>query len=243
MIKRTFILLSLLCCLSASAQTPWRTIDSLVETKAYADAYTMIRQNYAYAKQDGTITSGGSPVPLFVYVQRGTVGKSLRVGLVEGFHIHLAHPDAEIHGHQSPQEFAAGTGLQRGGGQLVQTVILPLVHHRAGAHLPYRVIVHSPEPRGHHVADAEPAVLHPEELPCALQPPPERHKAFLVILNRNHSRHPFKPDIFSNNPPSCSISRLPRRRRYTHGSPTRGACRRPRPLSLGFAASGGTARG
>ena len=61
MIKRTFILLSLLCCLSASAQTPWRTIDSLVETKAYADAYTMICQNYAYAKQDGTITSGGSP--------------------------------------------------------------------------------------------------------------------------------------------------------------------------------------
>ena len=61
MIKRTFILLSLLCCLSASAQTPWRTIDSLVETKAYADAYTMIRQNYAYAKQDDTITSGGSP--------------------------------------------------------------------------------------------------------------------------------------------------------------------------------------
>ena len=53
MIKRTFILLSLLFCLSASAQTPWHTVDSLVKAKAYADAYTLLQQNYAHAKSHG----------------------------------------------------------------------------------------------------------------------------------------------------------------------------------------------
>lgn len=51
--KRTVLLLSLLFCLPTFAQTPWRNVDSLVKAKAYADAYTLIQQNYDYAKQHG----------------------------------------------------------------------------------------------------------------------------------------------------------------------------------------------
>jgi hypothetical protein len=43
------------------------------------------------------------------------------------------------------------------------------------------------EPHLQHVADAEALILSSEEAPCALQLSPEQHKAFLIILNLNHS--------------------------------------------------------
>ena len=53
MSKHTILLLSLLFCLPTMAQTPWRTVDSLVKAKAYADTYTLLEQNYTYALQNG----------------------------------------------------------------------------------------------------------------------------------------------------------------------------------------------
>ena len=51
--KCTLLLISLLLCVPTMAQTPWRTVDSLVKAKAYADAYTLLQQNYDHAKQHG----------------------------------------------------------------------------------------------------------------------------------------------------------------------------------------------
>ena len=38
---------------TASAQTPWRTIDSLFQGRAYSDAYELARQNYSHALEQG----------------------------------------------------------------------------------------------------------------------------------------------------------------------------------------------
>ena len=38
---------------TASAQTPWRTIDSLFQGRAYSDAYELARQNYSHAMEHG----------------------------------------------------------------------------------------------------------------------------------------------------------------------------------------------
>ena len=78
MIKRTFILLSLLLCLSASAQTPWNTIDSLVQGRAYADAYKLARQNYAFA-----LEQGDSYNLLRAACSMCNAGKKLNIGLSE----------------------------------------------------------------------------------------------------------------------------------------------------------------
>jgi hypothetical protein len=56
------------------------------------------------------------------------------------------------------------------------------------AHLPDKIIGGlNTEPRLQHVADAKALILTSEEAPCALQPAPELHKAFLGILNLNHN--------------------------------------------------------
>ena len=55
------------------------------------------------------------------------------------------------------------------------------------AHLPDEVIIgFTAEPHLQHPTDAEPLVLPPEHAPCALQPKPELHKAFFIILNDIH---------------------------------------------------------
>ena len=43
------------------------------------------------------------------------------------------------------------------------------------------------EPRFQHPADAEALILTSEEAPRALQPKPELHKAFLIILDLHHT--------------------------------------------------------
>jgi hypothetical protein len=56
------------------------------------------------------------------------------------------------------------------------------------AYLPDKVVISFGwEPRLQHIADAEPLILTSEEVPRALQLTPELHKAFLIILNLNHS--------------------------------------------------------
>ena len=60
------------------------------------------------------------------------------------------------------------------------------------AYFPDKVIVgFTSEPRLQHSTDAEPLTLPCEEPPRALQLKPELHKAFLGILNLNHSGSKF----------------------------------------------------
>ena len=54
-------------------------------------------------------------------------------------------------------------------------------------HLPYKIIrSFIAKPRFQHAAYAEAFILTSEEAPCALQPKPELHKAFLSVLD-NHN--------------------------------------------------------
>jgi hypothetical protein len=55
------------------------------------------------------------------------------------------------------------------------------------AHLPDKIIgsLHA-KPCFQHIPDAEALILSAQHLPCALQPTPELHKAFLVIINFDH---------------------------------------------------------
>ena len=73
--------------------------------------------------------------------------------------------------------------IKTGQRQLVPAFLLTQV-----AYLPDEVIISFGwEPRLQYAADAEATVLTSEEAPCALQPLPEQHKAFLGILNLNHN--------------------------------------------------------
>ncbi len=47
------IVLLLALAATASAQTPWRTIDSLMQSRAYSDAYELAQQNYSHALEQG----------------------------------------------------------------------------------------------------------------------------------------------------------------------------------------------
>ena len=55
-------------------------------------------------------------------------------------------------------------------------------------HIPDEVIrSFDAKPRFQHVAYAEAFALTSEEAPCALQPKPELHKTFFIVLNLIHS--------------------------------------------------------
>ena len=47
------IVLLLALATTAGAQTPWRTIDSLMQSRAYSDAYELAQQNYSHALEQG----------------------------------------------------------------------------------------------------------------------------------------------------------------------------------------------
>ena len=120
---------------------------------------------------------------LLIYVNRCTVRECYAVGRVEGFQIDFPKADARFYGYDSTQEFAVIAGVKTGQRQLVPAFLLAQM-----AHLPDKIIGGlNTEPRLQHVADAEALILTSEEAPCALQPLPEQHKAFLGILNLNHN--------------------------------------------------------
>ena len=72
------IVLLLALAATASAQTPWNTIDSLVQGRAYADAYKLARQNYAFA-----LEQGDSYNLLRAACSMCNAGKKLNIGLNE----------------------------------------------------------------------------------------------------------------------------------------------------------------
>ena len=74
------------------------------------------------------------------------------------------------------------TRIEAGRWQFVPPLLLAQV-----THLPDIIIVgFKAEPRLHDVPDTEPLALTSEEVPRALQLPPEHHEAFLIVLNCNH---------------------------------------------------------
>ena len=86
--------------------------------------------------------------------------KRFTVGAVEGFQVHLPHADVEAHGYHGAEEFAACPGVERGGWELIQAVVLPVVDYRVEAHLPDKIIRRlGAEPRHQHAAYAEAAVV------------------------------------------------------------------------------------
>ena len=68
------------------------------------------------------------------------MGEGFGVGAVEGFQVHLPHADVELDGDDGAEEFAAGTGVQGGGGELVQAVVLPVVDDGVEADFPDEVV-------------------------------------------------------------------------------------------------------
>ena len=111
------------------------------------------------------------------------------VGAVEGPQIYFVEADACAYGHDSAQQFAMRAGIETRLWQLVPTFLLAQV-----AYLPNHIIGSlATEPRLQYVSDAETLTLTSEEAPCALQPKPELHKAFLVVFDFDH----FDLDIFN----------------------------------------------
>jgi len=113
------------------------------------------------------------------------MGESDAIGFIDGFQVDLGLPDAELDGYKSAEEVAALGGIERRERQLVHSVDgFLLVAGGLVAHLPDEVVRGlGTVPRLEYPADAEPLVLHPEELPRALQLAPELHEAFLGVLD------------------------------------------------------------
>ena len=121
------------------------------------------------------------------------MGEGDGVGAVESLEVDLADADVEVGGDEGTEKVAAPARMERGRREFVEAID-GFVVVRGGelAHLPYQVVGgFGTEPRVHDAADAEAAVLHAEELPRALQPLPERHEAFLVVLNIYHNTFLF----------------------------------------------------
>ena len=116
------------------------------------------------------------------------MGEGFGVGAVEGLQVHLPHADVEAHGHHGAEEFAACSGVERGGGEFVQAVVLTVVDDGVEADFPDEVVGGlGAEPRHEYAADAEAAVLHSEEMAGALQALPEGDETVVVVLNCYHS--------------------------------------------------------
>lgn len=98
---------------------------------------------------------------------------------------HLARAEAQLDGYDGPEQFAMAARIERGRRQDVVAVDgLVVVERGCAADFPDEVVGGlTAEPGLQHVADAEAFVLTSEEVPCALQPSPELHKACLIILN------------------------------------------------------------
>ena len=87
----------------------------------------------------------------------------------------LPYPD----GYQGFQEVTVLAWIELGRRELIPACLFALA-----AHLPDKVVGGlGAKPQLHHTADAESLILTSQEAPCALQHPPELHKACLVILN------------------------------------------------------------
>ena len=86
---------------------------------------------------------------------------------------------------------------ERGLRQFIPPLLLAQV-----THLPDIIIVgFKAEPRLHDVPDTEPLALTSEEVPRALQLPPEHHEAFLGIIDFDHF------DLDLRDSPYCKIFR------------------------------------
>ena len=117
------------------------------------------------------------------------MGECLAVGGIENFQIYFPKADASTYSYNSAQQFAVLARIETGQRQLVPTFLLAQV-----AYLPNHIIGSlTTEPRLQYVSDAETLTLTSEEAPCALQPKPELHKAFLVVFDFDH----FDLDIFN----------------------------------------------
>ena len=118
-----------------------------------------------------------------IHIYRCAVRERYAVGLVEGFEVYfLVEADAQSYGNYCPEQFPVLTRVQRRRGKFVPTFLF--AKH---TDLPNKIISSLiAEPRLQHVAYAEAFVLTSEEAPCALQHPPELHKAFLIVIDFDH---------------------------------------------------------
>ena len=115
---------------------------------------------------------------LLIHIQRRALRKRDAVGTVEGFQVDLIVTDAQPDRHDCPQQLSVLTRIEAGRWQFVPPLLLTPV-----AHFPDKIIVSfMAEPRFQHIPDAEALILTSEEAPRALQPKPELHKAFLIVL-------------------------------------------------------------
>ena len=115
----------------------------------------------------------------FININRGTLGEGDAIGGIEGFQMDLVIADAQLDRHDSPQQLSVLVRIERRRWQFVPPLLLTPV-----AHFPHKIFVgFIAEPRFQHISDAEAFTLTSEEAPRALQPKPELHKAFLIVLN------------------------------------------------------------
>lgn len=113
------------------------------------------------------------------------MGECLAVGGIENFQIYFPKADACTYSYNSAQQFAVPARIETGQRQLVPTFLLAQV-----AYLPNKVIGSlTTEPQLQYASYAETLTLTSEEAPCALQPKPELHKAFLVVFDFDHFYH------------------------------------------------------
>ena len=111
--------------------------------------------------------------------------KGYAIGTIQGLQIDAPEADAGAYGHDGTQQLAVLARIETGQRQLVPTFLLAQV-----AYLPNHIIGSlATEPRLQYVSDAETLTLTSEEAPCALQPKPELHKAFLVVFDFDHFDH------------------------------------------------------
>ena len=114
-----------------------------------------------------------------ININRCTFREGDAIGRVESTEMNLVIADAQPYRHDSPQQLSVLARIERWRRQFVPPLLLAPV-----AHFPYKIIVgFIAEPHFQHISDAEALILTSEEAPRALQPKPELHKAFLIVLN------------------------------------------------------------
>ena len=107
---------------------------------------------------------------LLIHIDGCAPRKGNRIGLIEGFEVHLAHTNVQADRHDGSEQFTMHTRTERWRGQRIVTTDALVVDDRALADLPDEVIVGlGTEPRLQDVADAEALVLTCQKAPRALQ--------------------------------------------------------------------------